>query len=176
MHKLELDAASAEALRGALGQCLQASREARYAQRVQCLLLISLGHGCAEVAEWFGKTPRTLERWVRIYQRFGMAGLWEDKKTGRWPALDPGRLRSIEADLQCDPRQLGYPAREWCGRLLREHIRKKFGTVLSERQAQRLLGRLRYRLGQPVDATPLPSLAARPAAGPVLGNTGDRCL
>lgn len=149
MRKLELDGDSAGDLHRALQDCLHDSREARYVQRVQCLLLIAAGHGCQEVARCFGKTPRTLERWVRIYQRFGLTGLWDDKKTGRCPVVAAGELQGIKADIEADPRRLGYSVKEWCGKLLARHIREKLGIAVSERQAQRLFRRLREKTELP---------------------------
>lgn len=160
MHKLELDGDDAEELRRALGLCLHDSPEARYAQRVQCLLLVASGYGCKEVARCYGKTPRTLERWVRIYQRFGPMGLRDEKKPGRGPTVDTGMLKEIAADLDTDPRSLGYREAAWNGSLLALHIQEKLHIALSERQGQRLFRRLRG-IPRPGDATPIPSPVVR---------------
>ena len=107
----------------------------------------------------FGKTARTLERWVGIYQRFGTAGLREDKKTGRDPVVGVGKLPGIAADLCRDPRSLGYREAAWRGRLLARHIRKKLAINVSERQGRRLFRQLRDDSGKPGDATRLLSPA-----------------
>ena len=164
MQRVELDGDSAEDLRQALEECLRRSPEVRYAQRLQCLLLIAAGHGCREVGLCFGKTSRTLERWVGVYRRLGTAGLREDKKTGRDPVMSVGKLRGIAADLGRDPRSLGYREETWNGHLLARHIRKKLEIDVSERQGQRLFRQLREASREPADATGLLSLVVESEA------------
>lgn len=153
MRKLELNGNSGAELRRALRKCLHDSPEARYALRLQGLLFIASGLDCAGAARLLEKTPRTLERWIRLYQRHGLAGLRYEKKPGRWPAVDAEQLRTIRADLERAPRTLGYPAREWSGNLLARHLRQNLDIALSERQGQRLLRQLQGNVERPRDAT-----------------------
>jgi transposase len=153
MQKAKLTDANGAVLQAALRGCLHDSREARFAQRLQCVTLISLGFGCEQVARWFGLTARTLERWIDAYRIRGVNGLKDSAKQGRPSLLDERELDAIRGDLAKNPAEFGYDATTWCAALLNRHIRSRWGVELSERQAQRLFRRLKKELAGNLSAS-----------------------
>lgn len=130
------------ALLSALNQVVCRSQETAFLHRLHGLFLISLGFSCPQVARWFGKDPKTLERWVHAYLKLGAEGLRCCKKPGRRSYLDPAQREILKEDLTQTPRALGYRGERWSGRLLARHLKKRFDVVLSLRQCQRLIRRL----------------------------------
>ena len=147
MRKLEVT--DAEVMRIAIQQEIQRSNESRYDHRLHGLLLVASGQGCGEVARLFGEDPRTVQRWVRAFERAGFDGLRDGDRPGRPRSLDAGRWASVEADLRRSPEDFGLVGRLWDGRLLSEHLRRRYGVELGVRQCQRLFKKMGFRLRKP---------------------------
>ncbi|MCX8048187.1 MAG: helix-turn-helix domain-containing protein [Methylohalobius sp.] len=131
-------------LLASLRQAARQSPQAAFLHRLHCLHLLSLGFSCYQVAQWFGKDPKTLERWVHRYLKLGEKGLRPQEKPGRKSLLDAAQLGILKLDLDRSPRAFGYQEERWSGRLLVRHIEKRFKVALSLRQCQRLLRRFRH--------------------------------
>ena len=149
-----LEIRDVESMRVAVQQEIQRSEESRYDHRLHGLLLCCSGFGCYEVAEMLGQSPRTVEYWVRRFERNGFAGLQEQSRPGRPAVLDAGACEHLGRDLRRAPRSLGYEQNLWDGRLLSPHIPKTWGLRLGVRQCQRLFRKfgLRRRKPRPVIA------------------------
>ena len=141
MHRLEVHAQ--EILRAALIDEARHSRQSRFAHRLHCVRLVGAGRSCYEVAEVFGDNPRTVERWVREFEHFGIDGLKERPRPGRHAKLAKDQMQGLALALGRPPRELGYAVGEWDGNALRAEILRRFGVTLSRRHCQRLIGTLR---------------------------------
>ena len=141
MRRLEIQNVSA--LRNSVRRELPGSPRARYLHRLHCLLCVAAGHSCYEVAEWFGESPRNIERWVHRWSDHGAEGLRELPRPGRRSRLGPKAVAVVRRDLAGDPRVHGTGGAAWTGATLSAHLCTHFGIRLSERQCQRLLRRLR---------------------------------
>lgn len=139
MRRLEID--EVVPLRAALEELAQRNDALRLAHRLHALLLVGLGHSCAEVAGWFGEHPRTIERWVHSYLSCGVGALRSTPSHGRRPALAQPQLLQLGQELACMPMQFGYRHRRWSGKLLQRHLDEHYGVRLGLRQCQRLLSR-----------------------------------
>ena len=64
---------------------IRRSHEARYDHRLHVVLLVAQGLTCAEVAQHFGDTTRTVQYWVKQFIQRGLAGLAEAERPGRPP-------------------------------------------------------------------------------------------
>lgn len=138
-----LKISSSDALQALLKEELHNSLESRFLHRVHCVLLIGAGHSCYEIANCFGETPRTLERWVRQFESQGISGLKDDQKPGRPKKLNTDQLKHITHDIYNPPSKFAYSKMGWDGKLLATHLKNRFGITLSVRQCQRLLKQLR---------------------------------
>ena len=140
MRKIRLGQERADWARGLLRASLNKLPEHRFLHRLHCVVLVAEGHGCADVARWFGGTRRTIERWVRSFEADGIEGLREERHGGGRPSrLTDSRLRELAIDLDRPPVVSGYPDRQWSGRLVALHVARRFGVTLQPRQCQRIL-------------------------------------
>jgi len=147
MRKLEIK--DAEMVQLAIQQEIMKNEESRFNHRLHGLLLICKGFSCYQVADIMGHSPRTVEYWVRNFERHGFAGLSDNPRLGR-PATVTDTLRlTIEKDLRTDPRELGYPQTMWDGKLLSHHLLSAHHVKLGVRQCQRWFQKLGFRRRKP---------------------------
>lgn len=140
MRKLVLG--RAEELRGlirASGRCTAAQR---MDHKLHCVLLVAEGRSCYEVARWFGESPRTIERWALAFSCGGDLGLKPQGRKGRPARLNESALVGLLHDLSASAVELGYGARVWSPKLLRQHLVTRYQVSLSLRQCQRTWQRL----------------------------------
>jgi len=147
MRKLEI--ADADMMRIAIQQEIQRSDESRYDHRLHGLLLVAGGQSCRQVAQLFDANPRTVQRWVRAFEERGFDGLRDGERSGRPPALTPDQWSSVEQDLRRRPDDFGLAGHLWDGRLLAEHLRRRYDVKLGVRQCQRLFRQMGFRFRKP---------------------------
>ena len=149
MHKLEVTTPAA--VQAALRQEGEHSPQSRFVHRLHCLALVGAGQSCYEVAAVFGDDPRSIERWVRKFQQFGIEALREKPHPGRHAILGDAQMRRLALALKSVPREMGYAAEVWNSMLLRAEIARRYGMTLSARHCQRLLRILRPLRPQQTD-------------------------
>ncbi len=125
---------------------IQRHEDARYDHRLHGILLICAGMNCCQVAELLGQAPRTVQYWVRRFERHGFAGLQEKQNQGRPSSLTPLWTRSEET---YDNPHAGYSQNLWDGKLLSYHLSASYDVQMGVRQCQRLFKRLEFRLRKP---------------------------
>jgi len=120
MRKLEIE--DSEVMRIAVQQEIMRSEESRYDHRLHGILLECSGFSCRKVAEIFGRSPRTVQYWVRRFEQSGFSGLQETPRAGRPAALDDALRAAIGRDLRRSPLEFGYSQNLWDGKLLSHHL------------------------------------------------------
>ncbi len=128
---------------------IRRSEESRYDHRLHGLLLVAHGMTCPEVAALLGDAPRTVEYWVRGFDKRGLAALREGDRSGRPGRLSEKHLRGINVALRRIPREMGLGGNVWDGKTLAAWIERQYGIGLGVRQCQRLFRRLGFRLRKP---------------------------
>lgn len=147
MRKLEIK--DAEIVKIAVQEEIQRSEEAKYDHRLHGILLFSSSQNCYQVAKLLGHSPRTIQYWVKRFEKSGFAGLRDQPKLGRPKGLEPHMRDSIEHDLRQNPRDFCYSQNLWDGKLLSHHVNKKFGVKLGVRQCQNLFHEFGFRRRKP---------------------------
>ena len=147
MRRLEIR--DADIMRIAVQQEIHRSEESRYDHRLHGVLLCCSGLSCYQVAAYFGQSPRTVQHWVRRFERSGLAGLQEQPRPGRPGRLDAATRERLARDLRTPPQTLGYAQALWDGRLLSHHIAKTCGLRVGIRQCQRLFRQFGFRRRKP---------------------------
>lgn len=147
MRKLEI--ADPEIMRIAIQQEIVRSDESRYDHRLHGLLLVAGGQSCQQVADTFGENPRTVQRWVKRFEEYGLDGLREGERPGRPATLDAKQWAALGRDMRRPPKEFGHAAHLWDGKLLAEHLRRHYGVKLGVRQCQRIFGQMGFRLRKP---------------------------
>jgi len=147
MRKLEIK--DQDIMRIAVQQEIVRSEVSRYDHRLHGILLVCAGFSCYEVAELFGHSPRTIQYWVKRFERSGFAGLEDIPRPGCPSRLDASTLNTIGRDLRRFPHEFGYSQNLWDGKLLSHHVEHKYGITLGVRQCQRLFHQLGFRRRKP---------------------------
>ena len=147
MRKLEIN--DAEIMRIAVQQEILRSEESRYDHRLHGILLVCSGLSCAKVAELFGHGSRTIQYWVRRFEKNGFAGLEDTPRPGRPSVIDTVVRNGVSNDLRRFPRDFGYSQNLWDSKLLSHHLSKQYHVDLAERQCRRLFHQLGFRRRKP---------------------------
>lgn len=147
MKKLSI--ADSETIELAIQNEILRSEEARYDHRLHGILLVCRGYSSYAVAEMFGQNPTTVQRWIRSFEKRGLAGLQDSERSGRPASLTPKQLREIDSALRKSPRDFRYEQNLWDGKMLSFHISQKYGVGLGARQCQRMFHRFGFRLRKP---------------------------
>ncbi|MDY6856967.1 MAG: winged helix-turn-helix domain-containing protein [Thermodesulfobacteriota bacterium] len=147
MRKLEVK--DAKIMRIAVQQEILRSEESRYNHRLHGILLVCSGLSCPEVAKLLGHGPRTIQYWVRRFEKSGFAGLEVTPRPGRPSLINEDIRNGACVDLRCSPREFGYSQNLWDSKLLSYHLFKKYGVQLGERQCRRFFHHLGFRQRKP---------------------------
>lgn len=147
MRKLEI--ADPDLMRIAIQQKIARSDESRYDHRLHGLLLVAGGQSCQQVADLFGDDRRTVQRWVNRFESHGLEGMREGERSGRPATLDAKQWAALGRDLRRDPEEFGHVGHLWDGKLLSEHLGRRYGITLGVRQCQRIFGQMGFRLRKP---------------------------
>lgn len=140
MQKLGFN--NAKSVRELINASFSSSVEHRLLSRLHCVLLVAEACSSYEVARWFDKDPRTVERWVHAFEKHGIGGLREHYAGGRPAKLAGAHAQRLALDLQKSPHLCGYAEHEWSGKRVAQHLESRYGITLSPRQCQRMLRRL----------------------------------
>jgi transposase len=147
MRRLQIK--DAELMRLAIQQEIERSDESRYDHRLHGVLLVSAGQACGEVARLFGEDARTIQRWVTRFEQHGFDGLREGERSGRPRTLTDAQWNELARELRRSPRDFGHAQNLWDGKVLREHLKLRYGVCLGVRQCQRVFKQMGFRLRKP---------------------------
>lgn len=147
MRKLEIK--NPDLVKMAVQEEIARSDESRYDHKLHGVLLATSGLSCYEIADLLGHSPRTVQTWIKKFDKSGFAGLEETPRPGRPRLLSEADIMEIGHDLRISPRDLGYNQNLWDGKLLSHHLVVKFGVNLGVRQCQRLFHKLDFRRRKP---------------------------
>lgn len=145
-----LHISDSEAMVLALQDEIRRNQESRYNHRLHGILLVAQGMTCREVASLMGDAPRTVEYWVRRFEKDGFAGLAEHERPGRPSRLSETQLEQVRSVLHDTPSAVGLEGQViWDGKALSQYLLQEFGVKLAARQCQRLFRQLDFRLRKP---------------------------
>jgi DNA-binding CsgD family transcriptional regulator len=138
-------------------ECNSASSRDAGEARLEAIEALSHGASAAEAARVVGVASRSVQRWSSKFKELGPAGLAGAVWPGKTARLAPESITLLTADLRRDPTELGYRQGRWSAPLLSRHIRRRFGTIIGERQCLRVLRKLSgsaCEAGQPGHSCP----------------------
>jgi transposase len=121
---------------------LNRNGESKFDLRLVALLLLANGISTFRTARILAIHQTTVQRWAKNFNDNGTSGLKDETRPGR-PSTIPSRVKaSLEEDFLKSPAQNGHDAMTWTGRLVVQHLRKKYGMRIGIRQSQRLYQQL----------------------------------
>ena len=133
----------------AIQEEIQRSEESRYDHKLHGVLLVANGYDSYQVAEMFGQSPTTIQRWVRKFNESGFAGLKDGERTGRPTLLSQKQWTQLGEDIRKPPEAFNYTQAFWDGKLMSLHLQKKYKVEIGVRQCQRIFNQLGFRLRKP---------------------------
>jgi len=133
----------------ALQDEIRRSSEARYDHRLHAVLLVAQGMSCRQAAIALGDAPRTVDYWVRRFEKDGFGGLADGERSGRPSRLSDADRQKVEDALRGSPADFGLPSHLWDGPLLSAFLKKELHIDLHVRQCQRLFRQMGFRLRKP---------------------------
>lgn len=123
--------------------------DARFAHKLDLIILLCNGHSNKEVSELYGVNRATIHRWVHKLNDKGIEGLLECPKAGRPRGLSKEKFVELRGDLTKLPSYFGYKRGRWDGKLLSHHLKGKYGVLLKVRSCQMLFHELGFSLQRP---------------------------
>jgi transposase len=121
----------------------------RLRERLEMVKAVGLGQTVPQIAQWSGRTERTVRRWLRRYAKEGVAGLADAPRAGRPAAADAAYRRAAEAALETPPRALGLPFDVWTSARLSAYLAETIGVRIAPGWLRALIGRWDYVCGRP---------------------------
>ena len=121
----------------------------RLRERLEMVKAVGLGQAVPQIAEWSGRTERTVRHWLRRYATGGVAALADAPRAGRPAAADAAYRHAAETALETPPRTLGLPFDVWTSARLSAYLAETTGVRLAPGWLRALLGRWDYVCGRP---------------------------
>ena len=111
-------------------------KNARFRERLQCLLLKDRGHTNLEVAAMLLVVPDTITDWSRLYDRGGIEALCSLETGGSDSLLSEEQIAALKTELDTHVFQCSKQVCAW--------VKEQFDVAYSERGMRDLLKRIGY--------------------------------
>ena len=121
----------------------------RLRERLEMVKAVGLGQAVPRIAQWSGRTERTVRYWLRRYAKGGVTALTDAPRAGRPAAADAAYRRAAEAALETPPRTWGLPFDVWTSERLSAYLAETTGVRIAPGWLRALLGRWDYVCGRP---------------------------
>jgi transposase len=105
------------------------TRAAQEARRRLAVQKVNDGWSQADVADFLGVHPVSVNKWVRAFRAAGEGGLAGTPHPGRKPFLTAGQERQVLGWLAERPSAHGFRTDLWTARRVADLIRRRFGVA-----------------------------------------------
>jgi transposase len=133
----------------ALHDEIRRHKDARYDHKLHAILLVTQGFTCPEVSKMMGDSVRSIQNWVKLFDKRGFSGIVEKKRPGRPSRLTDEQMAIIKDAITRSPREFDIQANIWDGKTLSWFILNQFDIILEVRQCQRLFRKLGFTYRKP---------------------------
>lgn len=121
----------------------------RERERLEMVKAVALGQEVAAIAQWSGRTERTVRRWLGRWRREGIAGLGDAPRPGRPRRANDAYLQALDAAMAQRPAQVGLPFDVWTSARLSAYLAQTTGVHLAPSWLRAVLQRRGYTPGRP---------------------------
>ncbi|MEX2690783.1 MAG: helix-turn-helix domain-containing protein [Candidatus Njordarchaeum guaymaensis] len=112
----------------------------RYAKRLRAVLMKDEGKSNREIAQELSVTPRTIYRWIRLWNENGLERFRPQKPKGRAQKLSEDAWEEIKNIVNNkSPRDYGYDTDLWGTKVIKILIRDLYGVDYEIKYMYRLL-------------------------------------
>ncbi len=155
----------------------------RQRERLEMVKAVSLGQDVQAVAQWSGRSERTVRHWLRRFAEGGPAAVRDAPRSGRPAQADAAYRQALEAALATTPSTLGLPYDVWTSARLSAYLAEQTGVRIAPSWLRTLLKQQDYVHGRPKhtlkdlqDPVATAACAAELAAVEKKGGCGTRPL
>jgi len=118
-------------------------KNARLAQRIHGVYLASKGLNCSQIMAITGTARRTIQQWVRKYNKQGIVGLKDKPRSGKPTKLPRRKELEFQRRIEAGPTKAdGVSVLN--GPVIRRILEREFGVLYSRQGLYDLLHRLGY--------------------------------
>ena len=151
----------------------------RQRERLEMVKAASLGQEVAAIAQWSGRSARTVRHWLQRFADGGPAALVDAPRSGRPVQANGAYLQALDAALAQPPTAVGLPYDVWTSRRLSAYLAQQTGVRIAPSWLRTLLGRQDLVCGRPKHALghlqdPAEAAAFEAAMAEVGGKNGGR--
>jgi transposase len=107
------------------------------------------GYTQQEVADFFDVQVRSVQRWIRAYREFGIAGLKAKPASGRPPKLSTAQEQEVLGWFLRSPREFGFPTELWSAPRVADLIQRRFHKKFHTRYINQWLAQRRITPQKP---------------------------
>jgi len=126
-----------------LRRLYRTEKNARLAQRIHGVYLASKGLTCPQIMNITGAARRTIQQWVRNYNKQGIVGLKDKPRPGKPTKLPRKKEPKFRKRIEAGPtRTDGVSVLN--GPMIRDILEREFGVLYSRQGLYDLLHRLGY--------------------------------
>ena len=116
------------------------------------------GRSIREIGKIFGQAYSTMRDWLVRADQAGLERLYDISPPGLSRKLSPEQIAELRADLIAGPQKHGFESEMWTGRMMAEHVRRKYGIEHVPRTMQRLMHHVGFSYVKPKAQAPKISL------------------
>jgi transposase len=120
----------------------------RVRERLEMVKAAAMGQGLGAIAQWSGRTPETVQRWLQQFRTGGIAALADAPRRGRPPKADAAYLAALEQAVATSPRTLGLPFDVWTSARLSAYLVAQTGIRVAPGWLRVLLHRQDFACGR----------------------------
>jgi transposase len=128
---------------------LSKTKERRKTLRILSLIKLIEGERQKDIARFLKCHRNTLQGTVRKINQEGLGGLEEKEGRGLKGKLTLKIKTQLKNDLSFSPQSLGYSTNLWTGKVLQEHLRKKYHLKYQKSAIYELFHQLGFSLQRP---------------------------
>lgn len=128
---------------------LKKSHEKRKAIRILAIKKLLEGKKKLDVANFLGYSRISITNWVRRVNQKGLDGLKEKIGRGLKSRLTTKQKRKLKNELLSSPKEFGFSSNLWTGKILKEHLQKKYGLTYKLSMMYILFKELGFTLQRP---------------------------
>jgi transposase len=122
---------------------------ARQRERLEMVKAVSLGQDISAIAQWSGRSPRTVRHWLQRFAAGSAAAVVDAPRSGRPMVADAAYRQALDAALATTPAALGLPYDVWTSGRLSAYLAERTGVRIAPSWLRTLLKRHDYVHGRP---------------------------
>ena len=121
----------------------------RERERLEMVKAAALGSDEQAIAQWSGRTVRTVRRWLNRFVSAGLDGLRDASRPGRPAKADAAYRTALEQAVTTVPRALDLPFDVWTSARLSAYLEEQTGVRLAPGWIRALLSHQDFVCGRP---------------------------